>query len=397
MASFIIDHMEEIVSEWETFARTVSPAAAAMDDTALRDHAKQMLQAIAKDLDTHQTGAEQELKGKGEAPDTQSAETAAETHGHMRQTAGFDLTELVAEFRALRASVLRIWIRSKRYGDPVTAYEITRFNESIDQALAESVATYSAQLTRSRDTFLAILGHDLRSPLGALSAALHILSQPVGAVQKEETLAAGKRSVALMGGMIRDLLEYTRSRLGKGLPVSAASEDLGAICKAAFDEVSLVYPQAALRFETEAGLAGMLDAARMQQAVSNLLNNAVQHGRPGAPVTLVSKSTKSHLMLEVKNRGRPIAPELLEVIFDPLVQIPPEDPVAGQGTNLGLGLFIAREIVVAHGGTIKASSIGEETVFTIEIPREVEQKQAETQVSAPATIKWRNEPLSVRA
>jgi signal transduction histidine kinase len=397
MTSFILDNMDEIVAEWESFARTVSPASAHMDTRALRDHVMQMLQAISIDVETAQTGAEQERKSRGEAPDMLDGATAAGVHGGLRQSEGFDLSELVAEFRALRASVLRIWIRSKRYGDPLTAYEITRFNESIDQALAESVATYSAQLTRSRDTFLAILGHDLRSPLGALAGALHVLSLPVTDAQREETLAAGRRSVALMGGMIRDLLEYTRSRLGKGIPVILADEDLATICKAAFDEVSLVYPQIALRFESQAGLGGMLDAARMQQAVSNLLNNAIQHGQPGAPVTLIAKGTEQDLALEVRNRGRPIAQEILPMIFDPLVQIPPEDPAAAGGSHLGLGLFIAREIVIAHGGTIEAASSGEETAFTIRIPRATPTAPLQAQADPSSTIKCRDETLSARA
>ena len=388
MTSFIIEHMDEIVAEWESFARTVSPASATMDNAALRDHVMQMLQAIAKDVETDQTGAEQVRKSKGEAPASSEIETAAESHGELRHSAGFDLSELVAEFRALRASVLRIWIRSKTYGDPASAYQITRFNEAIDQALAESVLTYSAQLTRSRDTFLAILGHDLRSPLGALAGAFHVLSNP-GASRREEALATGKRSVALMGGMIRDLLEYTRAQVGKGVPVVLATEDLGAICKAAFDEVSLAYPQAAFRLETQKGLVAMLDAPRMQQAVSNLLNNAVQHGEAGALVTLVARATDDALVLEVKHSARPIAPEVLQVIFDPLVQITSHDPASGPGTSLGLGLFIAREIVLAHGGAIRASSSGEETVFTIEIPRDAQAQGHKT--PGPRPTKYRDE------
>ena len=387
VTSFIIEHMDEIVAEWESFARTLSPASATMDSAALRDHVKQMLQAIAKDIETHQTGAEQEEKSKGDAPVLDSADTAAEIHGQLRHMAGFDLGDLVAEFRALRASVLRIWVASKRYGDPLSAYEITRFNESIDQALAESVATYSGELTRSRDTFLAILGHDLRSPLGALAGALHVLSNPADDAQRQETLAMGKRSVAFMSGMIQDLLEYTRTRLGKGIPVTLAQEDLGSICKAAFNEVSLVYPQTAFRFEASMSeLGGMLDAARMHQVVSNLLNNAAQHGQQGYPVSLIASSNDHGLVVQVKNRGRPIAPELLQVIFDPLVQIPAEDVDSGRVSNLGLGLFIAKEIVVAHGGTIRAMSSDEETMFTLEIPRSVRPKSRNTPPASLATV-----------
>jgi signal transduction histidine kinase len=372
MASFITENMEEIVAEWESFARTVSPASATMDNVALRDHVRQMLQAIALDIETHQTGAEQEEKSKGAAPKEGSTDTAAEIHGQMRHGAGFDLGELVAEFRALRASVLRIWVRSSYYTNPATAYQITRFNESIDQALAESVTTYSEELTRSRDTFLAILGHDLRSPLGALAGALHLLSNPSGDVRREETLASGKRSVALMSAMIQDLLEYTRTRLGKGIPITPTAGDLTHVCKEAFNEVSLVHPQTAFRFEAEAGLSGTFDAPRMHQVVANLLNNAVQHGQRGSPVVLIVRAKGADLVVQVKNRGRPIAPELLQVIFDPLVQIPAEDPDGERFTNLGLGLFIAREIVLAHAGSIQASSSGEETEFVVEIPRQAQ-------------------------
>ncbi|HUQ28281.1 MAG TPA: sensor histidine kinase [Usitatibacter sp.] len=368
MANFITENMEEIIAEWESFARTVSPASATMDNVELRDHVRQMLQAIALDVETSQTGEEQEEKSKGAGPRLNAVDTAAEIHGQLRHGSGFDLGELVAEFRALRASVLRIWIRSSSHRDPATAYQITRFNEAIDQALAESVATYSEELTRSRDTFLAILGHDLRSPLGALGNALHLLSSPEAHEHRDETLATGKRCVIVMSAMIQDLLEYTRTRLGKGIPITLAPEDLSSVCKAAFNEVSLVYPNTAFRLDADAALVGMFDATRMHQVVANLLNNAVQHGQRGFPVVLVAQRTDQGVVLQVKNRGRPIAPELLQVIFDPLVQIPTEGSTSEQFNNLGLGLFIAREIVLAHGGTIRASSNQEETQFTVEIP-----------------------------
>lgn len=373
MPSFIIDNIEEIMAEWESFARTVSPASATMDTASLRDHARQMLEAIALDIQTFQSGEQQEEKSKGAAPKA-IADTAAELHGQLRHGSGFDLAALVAEFRALRASVLRIWMRSGSYGDESTAYQISRFNEAIDQALGESVASYSGELARSRDTFLAILGHELRSPLGALSAVLYGLSNPSTDISRPEMLATGRRSIALMSSMIRDLLEYTRTRLGKGIAVTLATGDLTTVCKAAFNEVSLVHPKTAFRLEAEAGLVGVFDAERIHQVVSNLLNNAVQHGRLGYPVILLLLRNERGLVVKVKNNGFPISPESLQVIFDPLVQIPAAESSNQQSTNLGLGLFIAREIVLAHGGTIGASSIGDETQFTVEIPHVVQRK-----------------------
>lgn len=399
MPSFIIENLPEIVAEWESFARTVSPASATMDSSALRDHVRGMLEAIAKDIETWQSTRQRDLKSKGLGPVSPGGETAAASHGALRHTAGFDLSELVAEFRALRATVLRLWVEKKRYGDADSAYEMARFNEAIDQALAESVATYSEELDKSRDTFLAILGHDLRSPLSALAGAMHILSQPAGEVIRADALAAGTRSVSTMGGMIQDLLEYTRTRLGKGIPITRAPGNLEAVCKAAVNEVSLVYPQTAFRFEAGGSLDGHFDSARMHQVVSNLLNNAVQHGKRGFPVFLVVHGDNYNLTLEVRNQGVPIAAELLQVIFDPLVQIPMDESDPRRLTNLGLGLYIAREIVLAHRGTIHAtSSAVDGTVFTVELPcaDHAQSSESGSALANRATTAANDEPRMLR-
>jgi signal transduction histidine kinase len=367
LPSFIREELEEIVAEWEAFAATLGPAAGAMDSLALRDHAKPMLQAIAKDIETSQSDMEQASKSKGLEPSALH-ETAATIHGILRQTAGFDLRQLVAEFRALRATVLRLWLTKYSEGNS-RAYDITRFNEGIDQALAESVESYSSELAKSRDTFLAILGHDLRSPLGAMAGALHILSQPASESQHIAAAAAGKRSVAAMDGMIRDLLDYTRTRLGKGIPITATDGDLEDLCNTCLHEVSLGHPQARITFDSSGDFNGQFDGDRMRQVISNLLNNAVQHGKPYEPVRLNAQGDGQGFTLKVTNQGVPIPPEKLEAIFDPLIQVAAE----GSGssvTNLGLGLYIARQIVQAHGGTISAmSSADAGTTFTVKLPR----------------------------
>src|ERR1700730_7884558 len=155
LSHFIIENLEEILIEWEAFARSLLPPGQVMTSLALRDHGKEILRAVAEDIESNQTQLEQAYKSKGFVPIAPGIQTAAMTHGALRHLAGFDLRQLAAEFRALRASVVRLWL--KRSGDADSAvYEMTRFNESIDQALAESISNYSAELSRSRDTFLAI-------------------------------------------------------------------------------------------------------------------------------------------------------------------------------------------------------------------------------------------------
>ena len=369
MSSFIIEHLEEIIREWETFAGKVSPAAAALDGAGLRDHVREMLHVIANDIETSQTDGEQKLKSEGLAPALPGAETAAESHGSLRYSAGFDLTALVAEFRALRATVLRIWLKKERYADAGTAYEIARFNEAIDQALAESVSAYSEELEKARDTFLAILGHDLRSPLGAMAGVLGIMASPAEGAVRNEAIAAGRRSVASMTAMVQDLLEFTRSRLGKGIPITPAETDLETLCKAAISEVSLVYPQASFRFESSGNLVGAFDRARMHQVAANLLNNAVQHGKRGAPISLVTTGGEDTITMKVANAGV-IDPILLPRLFDPLAPTANKAPAPSGSTNMGLGLLIAREIVAAHRGTIDVTSSPQAgTEFTVQVPR----------------------------
>jgi signal transduction histidine kinase len=376
MPSFILENIEEILVEWDAFAATQSPAADAMDAVALRDHAKQMLQAIARDIETAQTSAQQDLKSKGLAP-SPSLETAAEAHGALRQQVGFDLGQLIAEFRALRASVLKIWVTKKYYGDEQKAYEIARFHEAIDQALTESVATFSAELGRSRDTFLGILGHDLRSPLGAVWNAVEILAKSDDGAARDKAFSAATRSLGSMRTMISDLLDFTRTRLGKGIPVMPAVEDLERVCRACVAEVALAYPKSTIDFAAAGALEGEFDPERMQQVFSNLLGNAVRHSERGTGVAMIAKAEGDTLRVDVNNRGKPIAAQDLEAIFDPMVQLDEGRRTAGQATNLGLGLYIAREIVQAHGGSIKAtSSVADGTTFSVSLPRAGKKRSA---------------------
>jgi signal transduction histidine kinase len=365
--SFIIEHIEEILAEWDAFASTQSPAADTMDLTALRDHAKQMLETIARDIETSQSPEQQALKSKGLGPSA-AGHSAAAAHGALRQQVGFDLGQLVAEFRALRASVLRIWLASERYGDKPTANEIARFNEAIDQALAESIETYSAELARSRDTFLGILGHDLRTPLAAMWGAVEILAKSKNDGNRASAYGAANRSLAAMGAMIRDLLDFTRTRLGKGIPVAPDTADLEQVCKASIAEMTLAHPSSTYELACQGRMDALFDRERMHQVVSNLLGNAVQHGEPGAPVRILAGVEEHTIWLKVTNRGPQIPEAMLQTIFDPLVQAAPEDASPRRATNMGLGLFIAREIVHAHGGTIAAESEPTGTTFAVRFP-----------------------------
>lgn len=371
LSKFITENMEEILVEWESFAKTIHPAAATMNSLTLRDHAKLILEAAAHDIETDQTDQEQLDKSKGLARDLAGKETAATTHGALRQIAGFDLEQLGSEYRALRASVIRLWKMRLIECDQPEFNDMMRFNEAIDQAFAESISSYSSAVDHSRQTFLAILGHDLRGPLSAIKMASHILinSEALDA-QHIDVAARIKRSVLTMNRMIQDLLEYAGGQIGKKIPVKPEAANMKDVCQTAIDEVQLAYPNAHFIFETAGNLQGFFDPTRFQQILSNLLINAAKYSEPGKQITLSAYKDSETINVEVKNFGPPIPPESLQVIFNPLVQLPAKATHAHPSTSLGLGLFIAREIVEGHDGTIEVtSSETDGTIFTVRLPQ----------------------------
>ena len=373
LSTFITSHLEKILSEWDTFARTLFPASPATPHHILRDHAREILQETVVDLDTHQTAAEQTEKSKGQNDENVNKKSAAAIHGTLRQASGFTLTQLAAEYRALRATVLRLWMPHMQDCTPETATDMMRFNEAMDQALAESVVTYSENADRTRDTFLAILGHDLRSPLFTMKLAGSYLMRPaIGTEVTREMGARVARSAANMTAMVKDLLEYARTQLGSGIPLTLRPENLAGICQAALDDAQAGYPDCPFELEASGDLSGAFDSPRLQQLFSNLLNNAAQYRDGTRAVTITALGKADSISVQVCNHGPVIPAASLQAIFDPLVQLSVESgPQEGApSSSLGLGLFIAREITTAHGGTITVASNAQSgTVFTVKLPR----------------------------
>ncbi len=369
---FINEQMEAILTEWQGFAETLLPAAGQMTELALRDHARQILQAIALDIKTKQNPQEQLDKSQGLATDEDTIDSAASIHGAMRQASNFTLLQLSAEFRALRATVLRLWLPQLKEMTEASANEMVRFNEAIDQALAESVVTYSARADHMRELFLAILGHDLRAPLSSMSMAGDMLTRMhPNEAQVLEIGVKVKRGARLMSSMVADLIGYTRSQLGAGMPTALHRADIKDICIAAAGDASASYPDTKFEIDTGGDLCGQFDAVRLHQLVTNLLVNAAQYGLRGSPVKLEASGTADAVTIAVLNDGPIISDEAMDTIFSPLVQLPgDDDAMTRPRTSLGLGLFIAREIAVAHGGAISVTSNKlDGTTFTVSLPR----------------------------
>ena len=172
LADFILENRAAILAEWQAFAKSCGPASTSMGIAALSDHANEMLTVIAEDLKTPQGAREQSEKSMGRAPSMGTdVRTAAEKHGTGRAESGFTMDQMVAEYRALRASVIRLWSEKRGEATRVDLDDLTRFNEAIDQSLAESITRFTQDLDKSKEMFLAILGHDLRTPIGAITTS----------------------------------------------------------------------------------------------------------------------------------------------------------------------------------------------------------------------------------
>jgi signal transduction histidine kinase len=345
------------------FAKTLMPPGPEMTEAELRDHAEDILTAVVQDMSIAQSPEEQSLKSRGGGA-ARTMKSSGTLHADDRIRHGFTFRAVLAEFRALRAAVLRLYERS---GESDLT-DVRRFNEAIDEAMTESMDRFAVQTDLFRDQFIGVLSHDLRTPLGAVTAGAALLAVPEDNPERRGRVVTRiMNSAQRMERMIGDLLDLTRTRLGGSLPLTRRPSDLQQVCEEAVIEIRAARPDAVLRLKANGDLRGEWDADRLEQAVSNLVANAIQYG-DGTPITLTGQDQGNSVTLTVHNGGPPIPAEVLAHVFEPLAR----GRADGAAHSIGLGLFIARAIVSAHGGHINVTSSKDTgTTFTIALPKTV--------------------------
>jgi signal transduction histidine kinase len=223
----------------------------------------------------------------------------------------------------------------------------------------------SEETERIKDLFLGAVGHDLRNPLNAIQLASQALARakdsgnPNNRFYVQRIESASRR----MDRMIEDILDLTRGQFAGGIPLSVRTTDARDVCRRVLDEHRLANPNRLVEFDLDGAVVGSWDADRLERVVSNLLANATHHGG-GGPVQVHLRDMGDRAILTVHNGGAAIPPELLPTIFEAFRH--GQRPSHG----LGLGLYIVREIVHAHDGSIEVTSTPREgTTFTVTLPK----------------------------
>lgn len=219
----------------------------------------------------------------------------------------------------------------------------------------------SEQYERLRDLFLAAVTHDLRNPLAAITMASSLIrkrtcSDATHAAYAETLHDAASRMTA----MFEDLHDLVRGDLAGGLPIVRGRSDMGALCRSVLDQLRLAHPTRTLELSIEGDVLGRWDDRRLTRVVSNLVGNALEHGE--GPVRVGLRGEGDAVTLDVRNQGKPIARELLPTLFEPFRS-------GDRSGGWGLGLYVTREIVRAHGGVIRVESAATETVFAVHLPK----------------------------
>lgn len=351
-----------ILAEWDRFAARLAPGHAPLEPQELRGHGPEVLRTLASAVEL------QSVDHSADTTPSDATRSAAVVHAEARRQAGFTVDAVIAEYRALRANVLALWREQGALGGKDAA-DVVRFDEAIDQAMADSMHWYMQQTRRATDLFIGILGHDIRNPLGTIlsCAEYFVQSQLLTPAAAAPLLNAAAR----IRGIIDQTADFSRVQQQGVLPVHPVQGHLGRHLARVVREARALHRTRQVSMHIEGDLAGQWDEQRLAQVLSNLLGNAFAYGARDGDVTVRVWGTPTHGCFSVHNWGAPIAPAEQDRIFEPLVRGHAAILERRGRQGLGLGLYICREIVRAHGGTLSLrSNAADGTTFEVRLPRE---------------------------
>lgn len=368
IAHFIRTHPDEIEAQWEKFAKAITASFVPdLSKSVLRDHLREILVAVVDDMESSQSEEQRLEKSEGNKERGGALDRISAVHASMRLNSGFSIEQAISEYRALRSSILFLWVQSQPGQDDVVLSEVTRFNESIDQAIAEVIRLFAEKSERYSDVFLGVLTHEVRNPLSVIKLSGENLR--AGQLQETQSRSVERilRGVDRIDRLVNDLSLVVRSRMRLPFTLTRARADLGEICEQTLGAVKASFPDAVCELKKTGDLVGEWDRDRLEQVIYNLVTNAVIHAS-ATRVLITVEAQGPEVVFRVTNQGAPIPRDRQDSIFDPFVHTDTAQSSSAEG--LGLGLFIVKEIVTAHGGKVELTSTEElGTTFIVRLPR----------------------------
>jgi sigma-B regulation protein RsbU (phosphoserine phosphatase) len=289
-------------------------------------------------------------------------------NGVRREHAGGCFHELALFATTDRDIYERELLKARKVAERLLA-EKSDAERALNEAQEKLKAAYlkAQQRATFAEQMVAIVSHDLKNPLTAIKMATQMLSRSERPPREAMLLGHVAQSTDRAERMIADLLDLALVRVGRGLAVKRAPANLQQLVRHSVEELQVAFPAATWIHQASGEAVVMLDADRIQQAIGNLASNAVAYGDTSLPITVGCHIEEEGVLLSVHNFGAPIPESASSALFEPMVRGASE---TGHLRSIGLGLFIVREIVAAHGGTVSLESTAETgTVFTLKLPR----------------------------
>jgi signal transduction histidine kinase len=342
----IASQRERIIRRWTERVQQMATEARTLDPPTLVDHLPGVLD------DMIGTFARRGSMAEG---------NAAVEHGKQRLRVGFDLATVVHEYAILRDCILDVIAER---GRPLSVDEARGLGDAINTGIADAVVEYSAARTHIIEMFIGVLSHDLGDPLNAVSTGAQLILRHEGELPAVVVRVCRRiaSSAERMSHLLGELMDFSRAGLGGGLRLRRRWIDLRDLAASVADELELSHPERRIIVEGGDPCSGSFDVDRMRQVWSHLGTHALRSGVAGAAPVFRLRATADEVILECHYQGASLGRQQLGSLFDPFV------PHTGGGS--GLGLYLVREIVRAHDGTIEVESSEEAgTTFRIRLPR----------------------------
>ena len=354
---FIHESLDDILAEWE---RDCGDSPRGAEPAVRRLHFGKVLRAVAEEM-KRSKAADPAAKVAAATAFARRPDAPTAPHSHASQ--------LVNDYASLRASVVRQWRRKNPSPSADDLDDLVHFNEAMDRSLAELAATFSPSESQPQSLFLGVLNHELRTSVASILMSAQVLTHR-STPGSPEAKAAQRilRSCEQLRQTLDALSDFTKVRLGEHLEIDRVRDDMGVLCKQALDAYARVDPERKVRLTSDGDLSGDWDTTRIREAIGGLLGNAARFASRGSVVTIaVDGHGAGEVTVTVHGDGTPIDVETLRTIFDPVARVESENATYA---GLGLGLFIVRKVVDAHGGHVSVdASTASGTTFTVVLPR----------------------------